>query len=398
MRRFSSLIGSAAVLALAVVAGPHPTDAQTHWQVAAGAVCESKHSYRFYQRFSSTFELDVAGPNDAIEENEAAFHPKTGKAESRSIWKSAIGADAQPWQELRMVATCAADPWLFPKSVAKCENFQTKATCAKPNCTPPSAAPPFRVPAGVIKDKPLQAGTIPKPKFVVPTPDQSYMVLEAPFQLETEVPHAPFCAFVNLAAKGPGGASHAGRLPVTAEGAKGTVAFVGKPLGKWTMIASISQYTGKPGSAAWVSGPEESRGFYLGPAWPGSKDKPVSVTMLKIVLPAKGATLPANGGAARISIHRDLWAAVNPKQATLTWQYLESPLPGTPWPGQSKLPDVVALAPQLKSPSAPDKDWLNYQRPLDFSGQTAHKSWRVRACVRAYNSDLCQETAFALKP
>ena len=63
---------------------------------------------------------------------------------------------------------------------------------------------------------------------------------------------------------------------------------------------------------------------------------------------------------------------------------------------KSALPAVVELTPQLKSPSNPNKEWLNYQRPLNFTGQTSHKSWKLRACVRAYDSDLCRETTFLL--
>lgn len=396
MRPFAPLIGAAAVLAIAVLAAPHRADAQPQWQVAAAEICETKHSYRFYQRFSSTFELGTAGPNDAIEENDAAFDPKKGKAMSRSVWKSAIGTDAKPWQELTMAAVCEADPWLFPKAVAKCGSFQAKATCAKPpNCTPPSASPPFRVPAGVLKDKPLQAGSIPKPKILAPGPDQAAMVLEMPVQLEEGLA-GPYCARLGVVATGPGGATVPGFWPVVDGSAKGMLSFVGKPLGKWTLTATPRQYTGKSGPNAWTIGPQESRGFYVGPSWPGSKEKPVSVTMLKIVSPAKGASLPPKDGTLTISIHEDLRNAANPKRVNLTWQYVESPLPGVPWPGQSVLPGEVVLAPKLKSPSAPDQDWFNYQRPLDFTGQTAHKTWRLHACVRAYDTDLCQETPFLL--
>ena len=348
MRPFSSLIGSAAVLAIAVVAAPHRLDAELDWKVAAVQVCETKHSYRFYHRFSSTFDIDVAGPNDAIESNDATFDPQTGKAVNRSVWKSAIGANAKPWQELTQVATCEADPWLFPKSVAKCGSFQGKSSCAKPpSCTPPSAEPPFRVPAGLFKDKPLPASGIPHPKVVAPAQDQAAMVLEVPVMLEAGVPSTPYCAAIDVAAKGPGGATVTGGWPVGSGPVKGILSFVGQPLGKWTLAATTRQYTGKPGPAAWTAGTPESRGFYVGPSWPGAKEKPVSVTMLKVVAPAKGAPVPAKGGALAVSIHQDLRAAANPKQVTLTWQYVESPLPGTPWPGTSVLPAVVELTPQM---------------------------------------------------
>ena len=336
MGPFPSLIGSA-VLAIAAFAVPHRVEAQPHWQVAAAEICQTRHSYRFYQRFSTKFELDVAGPNDAIETNEAVFRPETGKAESRSVWKLAVGADAQPWQELKMIATCEADPWLFSKELAKCDGFQGKASCTKPNCTAPSASPPFRVPAGVLKDRPLQAGAIPKPTILIPSPDQAYMVLEAPLQLEAGLPSAPYCGAIDVTATGPGGASIGASLPAATGASKGALSFVGKPQGKWTMTAAVRQYTGKPAPAAWSSGAGETRGFYVGPSWPGAKEKPVSATMLKVVSPAKGTSVPVKGGALTISIHQDLRSAANPKRATLFWQYVESPMPGTPWPGTRAL-------------------------------------------------------------
>ncbi len=396
MRPFASLIGSAAVLAIVVGALPRHAETELDWKVGAAEICETKHSYHFYHRFSSTFEVDVAGPMDAIESSDAAFHPKTGKAEARSVWKSAIGADATPWQELAMVATCEADPWLFPKSVAKCGNFQGKGTCTKPQCTSPDASPPFRVPAGVFKDKPLPGSAIPRPKFIAPAQDQAAMVLEVPVQLEAGMPRAPYCSVLDVAGVGSGGATVAASWRVADGPVKGVVSFVGKPQGKWMLTATPRQYTGKPDSEAWTPGTPESRGFYVGPSWPGAKEKPVSVTMLKVISPVKGTSVPAKGGALTISIHQDLRNATNPKRVTLTWQYVESPLPGTPWPGQSVLPAVLELTPQMKSPSAPNKEWLNYQKPLDFTGQTTHKNWKLRACVRAYDSDLCQESAFTL--
>jgi hypothetical protein len=175
------------------------------------------------------------------------------------------------------------------------------------------------------------------------------------------------------------------------------VSFVGKPVGKWMLTARVRQYTGKTGPAAWTVGPPETRGFYVGPAWPGAKEKPVSVTMLKLVSPAKGAVVPVKGGALTLLVHEDLRAAANPKRVAVTWQYLGT-LPGSPWPGSSSLPAEVVLAPHMKSPSAPDTDWLTYQRPLDFGANSAQKSWKVRACIRAYDSDLCQERSFALAP
>jgi hypothetical protein len=397
MRLALSLVALAMALAAFALTGTDGAAAELDWKLNAVKICETKHSYRFDHRYSSTFEIGVAGPNDSVEVNESSFDPKTGKARSASVWQLLTVPGGKTLQKLDMVATCAADPWLFPKSVAKCGDFSGSGWCPTPSCTPPNAEPPMRVPAGVFKDKPTPPAEMPHPKVAVPAPEQAYMVLEAPVQVDAGLPSGPYCSVVDVTATGPSGGSVATALPVSDGATKGTVSFVGKPVGKWMLTARVRQYTGKTGPAAWTVGPPETRGFYVGPAWPGAKEKPVSVTMLKLVSPAKGAVVPVKGGALTLLVHEDLRAAANPKRVAVTWQYLGT-LPGSPWPGSSSLPAEVVLAPHMKSPSAPDTDWLTYQRPLDFGANSAQKSWKVRACIRAYDSDLCQERSFALAP
>lgn len=378
-----------AITALALLTATSNPVAQIHWQIDAASVCSLGHSYRFYQRYSSTFSPGVAGPNDAIEINEAAFNPQTGKAKSKSVWKK---PDGTIWKQALVAATCAADPWLFSKAVAHCSNFQLSTSCPNPqDCQGADQSAKFRVPAGVVTEKPLSASQIPLLTITSPKAEQTYMVLEVPVNVSAPLPASnPFCAVAILDATR-GGDGVSASLPLKAGSANDTLSFVGKPTGHWTLTARIRQYTGK--ATTWTNGPSESMTFYVGPAWPGGNQKPVSVTMLQIVLPTAGASIPSTGSSLVIRVHRDLLSVAN--HASVNWKYggTGGGLGGEPWPGSTPLPGTVAL-PVLSLRG--DPDWRQYSAPLDFGSLAVKKQWTVKVCVRAYDTDLCQQRTFAL--
>lgn len=390
MRHGRSLIGTMTLGIAVLVCVAAETAAQIHWQIDAASICGNRHSYRFYQRYSSTFSLDVAGPNDAIEVAEAAFNPATGRASSQSVWRAPNG---DTLKKLSMAATCKADPWLFPQATAKCSNFAVEVSCPSGSCPGADTSPKFRVPAGVVKAKPPAAEQLPPPVITSPQVNHSYMVLEVPVSATAAfAASSPYCAVMEV--KATQGAQVVNAVPpLTAGSAKDTLSFVGKPLGQWTLTAKIRQYTGT--AAEWSQGPTASVLFYVGPAWPGQTEKPVSATMIQIVSPAAASSIAPSGSSLTIRVHRDLLAAATPKQAALNWTYAASGggLPGQPWPGSTPLPPTLAL-PSL--PLRGDPEWRQYSVPLDFGSVAVHKQWTLRVCVRAYDTDLCQQSAFTL--
>jgi hypothetical protein len=294
-----------------------------------------------------------------------------------------------------VAATCVGDPWLLPKSMAQCFNFSVQAACQQGNCADyADPSPWFRVPAGFVKH--LPAPQPPRPTIASPKAAQASMVLEVPVTVMADLPSfsGPFCALVDVKAtfdQGPQIVT--ATVPLTEGSANATLSFVGKPLGHWTLTTRVRQYMGKVNE--WREGPSESLGFYVGPSWPGGNEKPVSATMLEIVSPAPGASIPPQGSSVVIRVHRDLIDAAPSKRALLNWKYAASGggLPGEPWPGSTPLPATIAL-PVL--PIRGNPEWRQFSLPLDFGGAAVHKQWTLRACVRAYDTDLCQQKTFTL--
>ncbi len=392
MRHGGLLIG-ATTFAIALLARAPDAGTQIPWRVDAASICETRHSYRFYQRYSSTLDVDVAGPNDSIEINDAVFNPATGKAQAQSVWKRFDGTIVK---KQNVAGTCAADPWLFSKATSKCSGLTTSVTCPSGSCPGADLTPKIRVPPGVVAAKPLTSSQLPAPTIASPTANQAAMVLEVPIAVTAALPPSnPFCSIVDVKAVS---AQHPNRivsasLPVAAGSAKKTLSFTQQPFGAWTLTAKIRQYTGK--TAQWNDGPSASLNFYVGPAFPGTGQKPVSATMIQIVTPAVGASLPAKGGSLVVRVHRDLLTAASLKQASLHWKYSASGggLPGEPWLGLTPLPNSIAL-PIL--PLRGDPEWRQYSVPVDFGSAAVHKQWTVSVCVHAYDTDLCQQRAFAL--